>query len=417
MPPRRRPSPPAIHPSGWPSAAGARTRRCPAPRPVCPVVASRPPARRARTRPRRRRPRRRRCPAGRAARGRARRLGGPGRCPWRQSRGCRAAGARAACVRLPALNAGTKPAPTSTWRTSRPPEGRRMNQLQDILDQDLDPTETQEWIDALTAVIDADGPERAHYLLERMVDETRRAGGHIPFSPTTAYVNTIPRACEAKIDGRRRDGMAHPLDPALERAGDGGAREPQPGEARRPHRELRVFEPTLYDVGFNHFWRAPSDAHPGDLLYIQGHSSPGIYARAFLEGRIRPNQIDHYRMEVDGAGHLELSAPVADAGFLADADRVDGPRADHRDLPGALLEVPRAAASCRSPTARSGASWATANPTSPNRWARSRSAGARSSTTWCSSSTATCSASTARCAATARSSRSSKARSAAPAGT
>ena len=73
-----------------------------------------------------------------------------------------------------------------------------MNQLQELLEQDIDPTESKEWVEALTAVINADGPERAHYLLEKMVDETRRAGGHIPFAPTTAYVNTIPPQAEAK---------------------------------------------------------------------------------------------------------------------------------------------------------------------------------------------------------------------------
>ena len=71
--------------------------------------------------------------------------------------------------------------------------------LQDILDQDLDPVETREWIEALQVVIGADGPERAHYLLERMVDETRRAGGHLPFQPTTEYINTIPPHMEAQV--------------------------------------------------------------------------------------------------------------------------------------------------------------------------------------------------------------------------
>src|SRR5688572_23158507 len=76
-----------------------------------------------------------------------------------------------------------------------------MNQLQDILEQDLDPIETREWVEAITAVIGADGAERAHQILERMVDETRRAGGHIPFSPTTAYINTTPLQAEARSPG------------------------------------------------------------------------------------------------------------------------------------------------------------------------------------------------------------------------
>ena len=85
---------------------------------------------------------------------------------------------------------------------------------------------------------------------------------------------------------------------------------------------------TLYEVGFNHFWRAPSDKHPGDMIYIQGHASPGIYARAFLEGRLTENHLRHFRQEVREPRRPELvSASVADAGLLAVPDRVDGPRA------------------------------------------------------------------------------------------
>ena len=101
---------------------------------------------------------------------------------------------------------------------------------------------------------------------------------------------------------------------------------------------------TLYDVGFNHFWRAPSDDHPGDLLYIQGHSSPGIYARAFLEGRISEAQLDNFRMEVDGRGISSYPHPWLMPELLADPDRVDGPGPARRDLPGAQLEVPGSAA-------------------------------------------------------------------------
>jgi pyruvate dehydrogenase E1 component len=176
-----------------------------------------------------------------------------------------------------------------------------MNQLTDILNQDLDPTETREWIDALNAVIGADGTERAHFILERLVDETRRAGGHLPFPLTTEYVNTIPPHLEAKSPGDAamewkirsilRWNAAAMVVRANRKPGDLGG-----------HIASFASSATLYDVGFNHFWRAPSDAHPGDLLYIQGHSAPGIYARAFLEGRISEQQIDHFRMEVDGIG-------------------------------------------------------------------------------------------------------------------
>jgi pyruvate dehydrogenase E1 component len=184
----------------------------------------------------------------------------------------------------------------------------RMNQLNDILDQDLDPVETQEWTDALKSVINADGPERAHYLLERMVDETRRAGGYLPFQPTTEYVNTIPPHLEARSPGDaamewrirsliRWNAMAMVVR-SNRKPGDLGG-----------HIASFASSATLYDVGFNHFWRAPSADHPGDLVFHQGHSSPGVYARSFLEGRISEEQLDFFRMEVAGHGKGLSSYP------------------------------------------------------------------------------------------------------------
>lgn len=176
-----------------------------------------------------------------------------------------------------------------------------MNWLQEILANDLDPTETREWLESLKAVIDADGPERAHHLLERMVELTRRAGAHLPFAPTTEYVNTIPTHLEAKSPGdaqmewRLRSLIRWNALAMVVRANR------KPGELGG-HIASFASAATLYDVGFNHFWRAPSDQHPGDLLFIQGHSSPGVYARAFLEGRLTEQQLDHFRMEVDGKG-------------------------------------------------------------------------------------------------------------------
>ncbi|MEZ5464302.1 MAG: pyruvate dehydrogenase (acetyl-transferring), homodimeric type [Lysobacteraceae bacterium] len=176
-----------------------------------------------------------------------------------------------------------------------------MNILQDILDQDIDPAESQEWIESMQAVIAADGAERAHHLLERMVEVTRRAGAHLPFNPTTEYINTIPPHLEAKSPGDssmewrirsliRWNAMAMVVR-ANRKPGDLGG-----------HIASFASAATLYDVGFNHFWRGPEGEHPGDLICIQGHSSPGIYARSFLEGRISEDQIDHFRMEVDGRG-------------------------------------------------------------------------------------------------------------------
>ncbi|MCX7562252.1 pyruvate dehydrogenase (acetyl-transferring), homodimeric type [Xanthomonadaceae bacterium XH05] len=173
---------------------------------------------------------------------------------------------------------------------------------------DRDPTETREWLESLQAVIEREGPERAHYLLESMVDQTRRAGGFLPFAPTTEYVNTIPPHLEAKSPGDgamewrirsliRWNAMAMVVR-ANRKPGDLGG-----------HIASFASSATLYDVGFNHFWRAPGDGHPGDILCIQGHSSPGIYARSFLEGRISEDQLDNFRMEVDGQGIASYPHP------------------------------------------------------------------------------------------------------------
>ncbi len=176
-----------------------------------------------------------------------------------------------------------------------------MNWLQDILANDIDPTETQEWLESLKAVIDADGPERAHQLLERMVELTRRAGAHLPFVPTTEYINTIPTHLESKMPGdaqmewKLRSLIRWNALAMVVRANR------KPGELGG-HIASFASAATLYDVGFNHFWRAPNESHPGDLLFIQGHSSPGVYARAYLEDRLSEDQLNHFRMEVDGKG-------------------------------------------------------------------------------------------------------------------
>ena len=176
-----------------------------------------------------------------------------------------------------------------------------MEPFDDLLHQDPDPAETREWVESLSAVIDHGGAERAHYLLERMVDTTRRAGGHLPFEPTTEYVNTIPAHLEVKSPGdaamewRIRSLIRWNAMAMVIRANR------KPGELGG-HIASFASSATLYDVGFNHFWRAPSADHPGDLVLHQGHSSPGIYARAFLEGRIDAARLDRFRMEVGGGG-------------------------------------------------------------------------------------------------------------------
>jgi len=170
---------------------------------------------------------------------------------------------------------------------------------------DADAQETREWLDALSAVIGAEGGERAHFLLETLIDHARQAGVDVPFSANTAYVNTIPTDQEERTPGNveieerlrawmRWNAMAmvvkanrlHPAD-----GGDLGG-----------HISSFASLATMFGTGFNHFWHAESEGHGGDLLYIQGHSSPGVYARAFMEGRISEEQLLNFRQEVDGKG-------------------------------------------------------------------------------------------------------------------
>ncbi|TWI06864.1 pyruvate dehydrogenase (acetyl-transferring), homodimeric type [Aerolutibacter ruishenii] len=176
------------------------------------------------------------------------------------------------------------------------------------LDRDLDPTETQEWVDSVQAVIARDGTDRAHQLLESVVEVTRRAGGHLPFSPTTDYINTIPPHLEAKSPGD------HAMEQRIRSIIRWNAMAMVVRANRKPgdlggHIASFASAATLYDVGFNHFWRGPEGDHPGDLVCVQGHSSPGIYARAFLEGRISEPQLDAFRMEVDGRGIASYPHP------------------------------------------------------------------------------------------------------------
>ena len=167
--------------------------------------------------------------------------------------------------------------------------------------QDLDPIETQEWLEALEAVLEREGPERAHFLLEQLIDTARRSGAYLPFSANTAYLNTIPAAQEERSPG----------DPAIEWRLRSFIRWNAMAIVVRANRistelggHIASFgsAATLYDVGFNHFWHAPSETHGGDLIFIQGHSAPGIYARAFLEGRLSEERLRKFRQEVDGEG-------------------------------------------------------------------------------------------------------------------
>jgi pyruvate dehydrogenase E1 component len=165
---------------------------------------------------------------------------------------------------------------------------------------DIDPTETREWIEALEALIERDGSERAHFLIEQLVAVTRHAGFDIPFSANTAYLNTIPVARQAPfpgdhvVEGKIRSYVRWNAMMMVLRANKntnvGG------------HIASFASAATLYDVGYNHFWRAASDSSGGDLIFTQGHLTPGDYARAFLHGRLTLEQMDNFRQEVHGNG-------------------------------------------------------------------------------------------------------------------
>ncbi|MCI0401305.1 MAG: pyruvate dehydrogenase (acetyl-transferring), homodimeric type [Gammaproteobacteria bacterium] len=167
--------------------------------------------------------------------------------------------------------------------------------------KDLDPQETQEWIESLEAILDVEGLERAHFLLEKLIDKARRSGAYLPYSANTAYLNTIPSSREepspgdAALEWRIRSLIRWNAMAMVVKAN-------QKNKEFGGHIASFASVATLYDVGFNHFFHAPSENHGGDLVFFQGHSAPGIYARAYLERRINREQLHAFRQEVLGQG-------------------------------------------------------------------------------------------------------------------
>ena len=166
---------------------------------------------------------------------------------------------------------------------------------------DVDPQETKEWLESLDSVLEREGPARANFLLDRLVEKARRSGAYIPYNTNTAYMNTIPLGQEERSPGDaelehkirslvRWNAMAMVLRANKESSELGG------------HIASFASAATLYDVGFNHFFRAWNDQFGGDLVYFQPHAAPGIYARAHLEGRLTDAQLSRYRREVGGGG-------------------------------------------------------------------------------------------------------------------
>ena len=180
--------------------------------------------------------------------------------------------------------------------------------------EDIDPEETREWLDALESVIQEHGVDRANSLMERLSSRLAQTGERLPYMLTTPYRNTIPPTEEAFMPGDlfmerrirsliRWNALAMVLR-ANKGDGDLGG-----------HISTFASAATLYDVGFNYFFRGPTDAHAGDLIYFQGHSAPGIYARSFLEGRLTEAQLDRFRREVDGGGLSSYPHPWLMPGY------------------------------------------------------------------------------------------------------
>src|SRR3954466_8290070 len=179
---------------------------------------------------------------------------------------------------------------------------------------DVDPQETREWLEALDAVVEHDGADRAKHLLERVVGHAQVSGAAPAPAGTTPYLNTIPPQREPD----------YPVDYDLERRVRSIMRWNAISTVLQSNKESSELgghiasyqsAAVLYEVGFNHFWHAPSDSHGGDLVYIQGHSSPGIYARALLEGRLNEEQLRGFRQEVSRDGVSSYPHPWLMPGF------------------------------------------------------------------------------------------------------
>lgn len=173
---------------------------------------------------------------------------------------------------------------------------------------DLDPVETQEWLDSLSSVEEREGEERVHYLLSRLGEQASRSGIRLPHAITTPYRNSIPVTHEARMPGDlfmerrirslvRWNALAMVMRANLSDPDLGG------------HISTFASSATLYDIGFNYFFQAPTEEHGGDLIYFQGHAAPGIYSRAFLEGRLSEEQLENFRREVDGNGLASYPHP------------------------------------------------------------------------------------------------------------
>ena len=183
----------------------------------------------------------------------------------------------------------------------QPVETKKQTLIQVTNNNDIDPLETQDWLESLSAVVQKDGNQRAHFLIKELINKAYQAGANIPYTQNTPYINTIPPEAEVKSNGdqnierRIRSLIRWNAAAMVVRA---NKKFPELGG----HIGTFASAATLYDVGMNHFWRAKNNKFGGDLVYFQGHSAPGIYARAFLEGRLNEKQLDSFRQEVKPGG-------------------------------------------------------------------------------------------------------------------
>jgi len=177
-----------------------------------------------------------------------------------------------------------------------------VDELAPSVNGDPDPDETSEWLDSLEGVLRTQGPERARFLLEALLEKAHNEGVRLPFTANTPYLNTIPVSEQARFQGDRD----------LERQIKNYVRWNAMAMVVRANKTTNVgghlatfaSAATLYEIGFNHFFRGRTDKHPGDVIYFQGHASPGMYARAFLEGYFTEKQLINFRQELQDGGGL-----------------------------------------------------------------------------------------------------------------
>ncbi|GBD89245.1 pyruvate dehydrogenase E1 component [bacterium BMS3Abin03] len=170
-------------------------------------------------------------------------------------------------------------------------------------DNDFKDIETREWLYSLDYVLEHGGPQRVVELLQQLQIRAHKAGVQIPFSANTPYINTIPREKQLPFPGNREierriksiirwNAMAMVVRANMQESGIGG------------HISTYASAATLYEIGFNHFFHGKGDGYGGDQIYFQGHASPGIYARAYLEGRISEKELKNFRRELQPEGGL-----------------------------------------------------------------------------------------------------------------